>query len=207
MQESGSSSEGTAVSDRSARPSRGRRLFRAALAEVSELHPRMSLAHGIGHLLPQFSFNRLRTALWRRAGVEIGKRSLVMGDIILSGSGHWPSLLSVGDDTYISGPLRINLGATVRIGNCVNIGHDCVLLTVDHEIATPARRAGPLVMCPIVVEDGVWIASRVTILPGVTVGRGAVIAAGAVVTAHVPPHTLVAGVPGRVLRKLSRSEQ
>jgi acetyltransferase-like isoleucine patch superfamily enzyme len=58
------------------------------------------------------------------------------------------------------------------------------------------------VRAPITIEDGVWIASRVTLLPGVTVGTGAVVAAGAVVRRDVPPHTLVGGVPSRVLRDL-----
>jgi len=52
------------------------------------------------------------------------------------------------------------------------------------------------------VEDGAWIAARVTVLPGVTIGRGSVVAAGAVVTRDVPPNCLVAGVPARVLREL-----
>jgi acetyltransferase-like isoleucine patch superfamily enzyme len=55
---------------------------------------------------------------------------------------------------------------------------------------------------PIRIEDGVWIGSRVTVLPGVTIGAGAVIAAGAVVNRDVPPDTLVGGVPARVLRHL-----
>jgi maltose O-acetyltransferase len=55
---------------------------------------------------------------------------------------------------------------------------------------------------PVSIEDGAWIAARVTILPGVTIGRGTVVAAGAVVTRDVPPNTLAAGVPARVKREL-----
>lgn len=42
-----------------------------------------------------------------------------------------------------------------------------------------------------------WIASRVTILPGVTIGEGAVVAAGAIVTKDVEPYSIVAGVPAK----------
>jgi acetyltransferase-like isoleucine patch superfamily enzyme len=162
------------------------------------------LVQGLTRLfLPQFCFNRVRTGLWRALKYEIGGGSLIMGDIFLSGSGNWQSLFSVGYETYISGPLRINLGGAVRIGNRVNVGHDCLLLTVDHSMGGQERRAGISENKSIVIEDGAWIASRVIILPGVTVGKGAVVAAGAVVTKDVPPNTLVGGIPARTLRQLS----
>lgn len=184
------------------RKSRRQRLLRGAVGEVGELRVGVHLVQGLTGLLPQFCFNRLRTALWRATKVQIGEGSVVMGDIVLSGAGEWTELLTVGENTYITGPLRINLGGTVRIGSGVNIGHDCMLLTVDHDIGPASRRAGWSTHGPIVIEDGVWLASRVVVLPGVTIGEGAVVAAGAVVTSDVAPHTLVGGVPARVLRDL-----
>jgi acetyltransferase-like isoleucine patch superfamily enzyme len=185
---------------------RGPWLFRIALEETAELRSRVHLAQGLGNLLPQFCFNRLRTGLLRAAGMQIGEGSLFMGDVTFSGAGDWCSLFSVGNDTLITGPVRINLGGPVHIGNAVNIGHDCLFLTVDHEIGPQWRRAGTSTHGPIFIEDGVWIASRVTILPGITVGTGAVVAAGAVVCGNVPPHTLVGGVPAKVLRTLSSAQ-
>jgi acetyltransferase-like isoleucine patch superfamily enzyme len=152
--------------------------------------------------LPQLRFNRVRTALYRAAKVSIGASSLVMGDIVLTGASD-PGLFSIGDFTYITGPLRVDLGGSVRIGNRVNVGHDCLLLTVDHEIGGTGRRAGDVRHAPIVIEDGVWLASRVTVLPGCTIGRGAIVAAGAVVTRDVEPNTLVGGVPAKLIRRLT----
>jgi serine acetyltransferase len=195
------------LSGEGASESRGNRFFDLVAQETVPVRPAIHAVQGFGSLLPQFCFNRLRTNLWRAAKVRIGERSLLMGDVILSGEGDWPSLFSVGYDTFITGPLRINLGGSVHIGNNVNIGHDCLFLTVDHEIGPPWRRAGWSTNRAIVVEDGAWIASRVTILPGVTVGQGAVVAAGAVVASHVAPHTMVGGVPAKVLRKLSSSPE
>lgn len=171
-------------------------------AELSELRPRVHLVQGLTRYLPQLRFNRLRTALWRATLVPIGRGSLVMGDIQLSGAGDWSTLFSVGEDTKIHGLLRINLGGAVRIGNRVTIGHNCLLLTVDHLVGPASRRAGRSIHSPIVIHDGVWIASSVVVLPGVTIGHGAVVTAGAVVASDVPPHTLVGGVPAKPLREL-----
>ena len=55
---------------------------------------------------------------------------------------------------------------------------------------------------PVRIGDGAWLASRAVVLPGVTVGEGAIVAAGAVVTRSVEPHTLVGGVPARLIRHL-----
>jgi maltose O-acetyltransferase len=161
-----------------------------------------TMFQAFANLLPHFCFNRMRTGIWRATGLEIGPGTLVMGDLMISGAGDWRALFSVGADTYISGPLRVNIGGAIHIGDRVNIGHDCMLLTVDHEIGGPERRAGVSCNRPIVIGDGVWIGSRVVVLPGVTIGTGAVVAAGAVVSRDVPAHTLVGGVPASVLRSL-----
>jgi acetyltransferase-like isoleucine patch superfamily enzyme len=52
----------------------------------------------------------------------------------------------------------------------------------------------------IVIDDCVWIGTSVVVLKGVTIGRGAAIGAGAVVSESIPPYTVAAGVPARVLR-------
>lgn len=51
------------------------------------------------------------------------------------------------------------------------------------------------------IKDNAWIGMSAIILKGVTVGEGAIVAAGSVVTKDVPPHTIVAGVPARVIKK------
>ncbi|WP_232325882.1 acyltransferase [Spirosoma montaniterrae] len=53
----------------------------------------------------------------------------------------------------------------------------------------------------VIIEDHVWVASRVTILPGVRIGRGSVIASGAVVTKDVPPMSIAGGVPAKIIGK------
>jgi carbonic anhydrase/acetyltransferase-like protein (isoleucine patch superfamily) len=175
--------------------------------ELGKVHPRQQLALAVLNRLPQLAFVRSRATILRAGGFRIGKDSLVLGDLILSGGGDWQELFSIGSRTVITGPLRVNLGAEVCIGSNVRIGHDVLLVTVSHEIGSSELRCGAQRLAPIVIGDGVWIASRVTILPGVTVGDGSVVAAGAVVTTNVEADCLVGGVPAKLIRKLDTNER
>jgi maltose O-acetyltransferase len=175
------------------------RLLRVASEELGNLQPRLLLGTAVSQVLPHMSFSFLRTAVLRGAGFRIGERSRVMGPLHVTGQGDWRTQISIGEDTFISGPLRIDLAADVRIGSRVYIGHEVMLLTIDHEIGTSECRCGPHATAPVVIGDGAWVASRAVILAGITVGTGAVVAAGAVVTRDVPPNTLVAGSPARVV--------
>jgi maltose O-acetyltransferase len=184
----------------------GGRFASVALAELN-LDARKLACTAVSRGLPQFGFVRARTALLRAAGIPIGVGSLFLGPLNVTGPGDVRVLLSVGARSFITGPLHVDLGAAVRIGNNVQLGHDVALLTIDHEIGPSEHRCANRVMAPIVVGDGAWLASRVVVLPGVTVGKGAVVAAGAVVTRDVAPDTLVAGVPARFVRNLEGTER
>lgn len=59
---------------------------------------------------------------------------------------------------------------------------------------------------PITIEDGVWIGGGAIVLGGVTLGEGCVVGAGAVVTRDVPPNTVVAGNPAKVVRVITPGE-
>jgi acetyltransferase-like isoleucine patch superfamily enzyme len=58
-------------------------------------------------------------------------------------------------------------------------------------------------VAPTVIGRNVWVGVNATILPGISIGEGAIVAAGAVVTQNVPPRTLVAGVPAKVVKQLN----
>ncbi|MGD0523932.1 MAG: acyltransferase [Polyangiaceae bacterium] len=190
-------------------PGSEKRTFRAfgakvmrALADELAFDSRQVAARVVSRALPQFAFNRTRTFALRQAGVRIGKGSGFLGPLDVTGPGDMRELFSVGDETFISGPLHIDLGAEVRIGSRVQLGHHVLLLTVDHEMGPSTARCGALTAAPIIIGDGVWIASRVTVLPGVVIGDGAIVAAGAVVSRDVAPNTMVAGMPAKLVRDL-----
>jgi serine acetyltransferase len=183
------------------------RVARVSAEEIELLLPRKVIAEAAARVLPHQTFNRTRTALLRAAGVTIGDHSLLLGPIRITGDGDPCSLISIGSNTIITGPVQMDVGAEVRIGDWVRLGHDVTLLTIDHDIGGYWLRSGTTAYRPIVIGSHSWLASRVTVLPGVTIGESAVVAAGAVVTKDVPPNTMVAGVPARVVRELSENEE
>jgi acetyltransferase-like isoleucine patch superfamily enzyme len=89
----------------------------------------------------------------------------------------------------------------IEIGDDVMIGPNVHLISSGHPLDPETRRT-EITTAPIRIGRGVWIAAGAMVLQGVTVGDDAVVAAGAVVTRDVPPRTLVAGVPARVVRRL-----
>ena len=90
----------------------------------------------------------------------------------------------------------------IRIGNDVRIASHVMIIGADHRFDDPEKPIAKqgVVRRSVVIEDDVWIAGRVNIIAGVTIGRGSVVAAGAVVTKDVPPYSVVAGVPARVIK-------
>lgn len=181
-------------------------LTRALTEEFAHLNPRMLLADLLVIALPRLCFCRLRTAIYRLAGVKIGPRTLVFGRLTLAGPGAVHKRLHIGADCIINAPLFLDLSAEIRIGDRVSIGHHSVFVTAHHEVGPPSFRAGANIGRPILVEDGSWIAAGATLLPGVTVGQSSIVAAGAVVTRDVPANVLVGGVPARPIKTLSAGQ-
>lgn len=119
-----------------------------------------------------------------------------------------PFCATGGTNTRVGRNVFVNQNCTfydlggIDIGDDVMIGPNVSLITSSHPIE-PAQRRNGVIASPIVIERNVWIAAGVTIIGGVTVGENAVVAAGSVVTRDVPPNTLVAGNPARVIRSIA----
>lgn len=123
----------------------------------------------------------------------LGKHSAICRNVEIRA----PWRISIGNNTSINKRVLLDgRGNGLIIGNNVDIAQESNIWTLQHDYNNPDYKteAGMTV-----IEDYVWIASRVTVLPGVKIGYGAVVAACSVVTKDVPPLSVVAGCPAKVI--------
>lgn len=184
-----------------------RKMVAYLVRQRRSIHLRVALGQFLVRCLPHGVFGRLRALIYRAVGFRgIGEKVVFDGPIELRGEGRLYQRLYIGAWSYLNSPCFLDLNAPVYIGQRVTIGHHTVIVTSNHEIGSPLRRAGALVPKSITIGDGAWIAARVTILPGVTVGPGAIIGAGSVVTKDVPANCKVAGVPAKIIGYLDGTD-
>ena len=108
----------------------------------------------------------------------------------------------IGDHTRIG--LHNTIIGPVSIGNHVNLAQGITVTALNHNFEDTEKRIDEqgVSTTPVVIDDDVWIGANAVILPGVHIGNHCVVAAGAVVTKDVPPHSLVAGVPAKVIKQI-----
>ena len=112
--------------------------------------------------------------------------------------------ITIGKDVFINSGCHFQDQGSITIGDGSLIGHNVVLVTINHDLNPKENRKNHY--APIKIGSHVWIGSNATVLPGVTVGDWAVIAAGAVFTKDVPARTVVGGVPAKILKAVPKEE-
>lgn len=115
---------------------------------------------------------------------------------------EYGSNLKLGKNVFINFNLSLLTPAKVEIGDNCYIGPNVGLYTAMHPISPEARNAGINFARPIKIGADCWLGAGVIVLPGVEIGEGCTIGAGSVVTKNIPPRTVAAGNPCRVLRKI-----
>lgn len=110
---------------------------------------------------------------------------------------------SIGDDSHVTAINKISIGNNVRSGKKILIT-DNAHGASNYTLMSIAPNKRPLYSKgPVIIEDNVWIGEKSSIMPGVRIGYGSIIAANSVVTHDVPPCSVVAGVPAKVVRIMS----
>ena len=107
--------------------------------------------------------------------------------------------VEIGEGAVIMMGAIVNIGASVGAGTMIDMG-----AVLGGHIGAGAVLAGviePASATPVVVEDEVLIGANAVVIEGCRIGRGAVVAAGAVVISDVPPESVVAGCPARIIKR------
>lgn len=142
--------------------------------------------------------SRWRVTLLRQAGVSVGERACVLGNVRLVSN-----KVSLGRETFINYDCVLDAAwATITIEDHASLAPQVMIMTATHEVGPSGHRSGAQVGLPVTVGRGCWIGARATLLPGVTVGEGCLVAAGAVVVSDCDPNGFYAGIPARRIRDL-----
>jgi acetyltransferase-like isoleucine patch superfamily enzyme len=145
-------------------------------------------------------------------GIEIGENSIIMHGAVLHVYNFRDiphSGIIIGRDSLVGEYSVIRGQGGVNIGDRVYTSPFTQIIAVNHVFDDPNE---PFVnqgitAQGITIEDDVWLGAGVIITDGVHVGKGSVVAAGAVVTQDIPPHTVVGGVPARVIKNIKEGDQ
>lgn len=145
-----------------------------------------------------YSGSRTRQIL-QLSGVIVGGDGSVRPPLFLEESVE----LRLGERVFVNVGLAALGGGRVEIGNGSLIGPRVTFVTANHHLDPDLRRRDrKAIHGNIVIGENVWIGANVTVCAGVRIGDDATIGAGSVVNRDVPPRTLAAGVPCRVIRSL-----
>jgi len=144
-------------------------------------------------------------------GIQIGQNTIVMHGAVLHvyNFRDLPHAgISVGRDSLIGEYSVIRGQGGVTIGDRVYTSPFTQILAVNHIFSDPDKPfiEQGITAKGIVIEDDVWLGSGAIVVDGVTVGKGSVVAAGAVVTKDVPAHTVVSGIPAKVVKTISKDD-
>lgn len=134
--------------------------------------------------------SRVRSEAFRASGVQIGNNTFIsIGLVVL--------------DAYKQ---LVNIGNRAAFGNYVTLiassGPNDSLLSKHPEVMQRCIKTAP-----ICIDDDVWVGAGVIVLPGVRIGKSSIIGAGAVIKEDVLPYSIVAGIPGRVIRTIDNFDQ
>lgn len=134
------------------------------------------------------------------ASISIGDHTTIYPYALLKTNG---GKIDIGAASSVNDYCVLYGSGGIAIGPDVHIAAHVVIVASEHDYT---KLGGPDFSRDVggrgvKIEKSVWIGTRAVVLDGVTVGTGSVIAAGAVVTDDVPPNSIVAGVPARVIKK------
>jgi acetyltransferase-like isoleucine patch superfamily enzyme len=135
--------------------------------------------------------------------LQVGAHTLFEPDVWITAPGS--ARIRIGEGTFLNLGVMVAAAELVEIGDHCMFANGCVITDADHRFDDPGRPVtwqGFSTKGPTRVGDNVWCGAHVVITNGVTIGERCVIGANSVVTSDIPPFSVAAGVPARVLRTI-----
>lgn len=136
----------------------------------------------------------LKRGLLRLFGARIGKGVVIKPSVNIK----FPWKLQVGDHSWIGEEAWIDNLSEVIIGSHVSLSQGCLLLTGSHD---HRRERFDFLTAPIILEDGVWICARATVLGGVTCASHSVLTANSVAGSDLAAYTIYKGNPAVAVKE------
>ncbi|NUQ03256.1 MAG: acyltransferase [Anaerolineae bacterium] len=156
--------------------------------------------HAVFHCPPWLALGILKAM-----HIPVGEGIDFHGRLHLHGTYDLRGKLKIGAWCHIGPGVTLDLSAPILLEDRCTLSLRSTILTHEDVGYSPLRESAfPTRSQGVTVETGAYIGAGATLLMGVRVGRCAVVGAGALVREDVPPYTVVAGVPARVIRRLDR---
>lgn len=149
-------------------------------------------------------FTRLRNALLYKVIMRIPHRKTRIWALRKQG-------FSVGENVYIPADIKIvhnfvyNRG-NLTIGDRVSIAPAVIIILSSHSNFSNTSKKISQHESFVSINNDAWIGAGAIIMNGSTIGEGAIIGCGSIVTHDVPPHTIVAGNPAKIIEKINPNE-
>ena len=144
---------------------------------------------------------------FREGRLEVGEHSVFEPNVWLTAPDE--ARIRIGSQTYLNIAVMVASVALVEIGDHCMFANGCIITDGNHRFEDPVRPVpwqGFTTKGPVRIGDNVWCGANVVITSGVTLGHRSVIGANSVVTRDIPPYSIAAGSPAKVLRPIEYPE-
>ncbi len=145
--------------------------------------------------------------LFREGRLEVGQGTLLERGVWLTAGDA--GRIRIGAGVFLNQGVMVAATGLVEIGDHCMAANGCFITDANHRFddpTTPITWQGFDSRGPTRLGDNVWLGANVVVTSGVTIGSRSVIGAGSVVTADIPPGSIAAGTPARVMRAITFSE-
>lgn len=142
----------------------------------------------------------LRYIFLKNSAEAVGINVSVQPGVYLLNTGK----LRMGNNVSIHPMCYLDAEGGIEIGNDVSIAHGSSILSTNHDWDDPAVaiKYNKVKFAKVSIKNDVWIGCGVRVLAGVMVGTRSIIAAGSVVNKEVESHTIVAGIPAKIIKRI-----